>query len=220
MESKTLGLDNRVYVGQLFKAAFGAMPVYMTFPLGKKQEVDMSGYAPKITEQVSPEEAARLSIYGTPVVFPMKFLGDEKMKKYNDKGQLVETSLSDFWLPDATMADFSRAKNIIKTNTLGSNGTIKEVYGFDDWNIRIRTLCLRNREMSEREQEKEILEWFSIVGSIGVEGYLFTKKNIKSIVLEDIDIKSVSGSPNVIPIEITAVSDDPDEFFITENNIL
>lgn len=216
MESKTLGLDNRVYVGQLFKAAFGAMPVYMTFPLGKKQEVDMSGYAPKITEQVSPEEAERLSIYGTPVVFPMKFLGGT-FKKYDDKGRLLDTSLSDFWLPDATMADFSRAKNIIKTNTLGSNGTIKEVYGFDDWNIRIRTLCLRNREMDEREQEKKILEWFNIVGSIGVEGYLFTKKNIKSIVLEDIDIKSVSGSPNVIPIEITAVSDEAVELAITLN---
>lgn len=215
MESKTLGIDNRVYLGQLFKAAFGTTPLYMTFPLGKKREVDMSGYNPKITEIVTPEEAVRKSIYGTPIVFPVKFLGNNKLKKYDDKGRLIDFSLSDFWLPDATMIDFSRAKNIIKTNTLGANGTVKEVYGFDDWNIRIRTLCLRNRELTEREQEKKLLEWFSVVGKIGVEGYLFTKKDIKSIVLEDIDIKSISGSPNVIPIELTAVSDENVEIVIT-----
>ena len=83
---------------------------------------------------------------------------------------------------------------------------------------RIRTLCIRNKELSEREQEKKILEWFQVVGSIGIEGYLFTKKNIKSIVLEDIDIKSISGSPNVIPIEITAVSDEAIELAITLND--
>ena len=213
MDNKTLGLDNRVYVGQLFKAAFGVMPVYLTFPLGQSPTPDMLGYDPKIMERVMPEEAERKSIYGTPVVFPMKFLGGQ-FKKYDDKGRLVDTSLNDFWLPDATMADFSRAKNIIKTTTLGANGTVKEVYGFDDWDIRIRTLCLRNKELTEREQEKKILEWFGVAGSIGIEGYLFTKKNIKSIVLEDIDIKSVSGSPNVIPIEITAVSDEPIELLI------
>lgn len=213
MENKTLGLDNRMYVGQLFKAAFGAMPVYLTFPLGKSPTPDMSGYDIHLADNATPEEAERKSIYGTPVVFPIKFLGG-KFKKYDDKGRLVDTSLNDFWLPDATMVDFSRAKNIIKTATLGANGTVKEVYGFDDWNIRIRTLCLRNRELTEREQEKKILEWFEVAGSIGIEGYLFTKKNIKSIVLEDIDIKSISGSPNVIPIEITAVSDEPIELLI------
>lgn len=218
MESKTLGLDNRAYVGQLFKAAFGVMPVYITIPLGKTKQADMSGYHPKIMESILPEEAERISIYGTPIVFPMKFLGGDKFLKYDDKGRLVDFSLSDFWLPDATMADFSRAKNIIKTNTLGANGTIKEIYGFDDWHIRIRTLCIRNKEFSEREQEKKILEWFQVVGSIGIEGYLFTKKNIKSIVLEDIDIKSISGSPNVIPIEITAVSDEAIELAITLND--
>lgn len=48
MDNKTLGLDNRVYVGQLFKAAFGVMPVYLTFPLGQSPTPDMLGYEVEI----------------------------------------------------------------------------------------------------------------------------------------------------------------------------
>lgn len=54
----------------------------------KTPQADLQSYEPKISQVVSPEEAVRKSIYGTPVVFPIKFLGDEKMKKYNDKGRL------------------------------------------------------------------------------------------------------------------------------------
>ena len=39
---------------------------------------------------------------------------------------------------------------------------------------------------------------------------------ITSIVLEDMDIKSITGSPDVIPIEFQAVSDEAIELQITK----
>ncbi|WP_394800915.1 DUF6046 domain-containing protein [Ornithobacterium rhinotracheale] len=40
---------------------------------------------------------------------------------------------------------------------------------------------------------------------------MFGKKNIDNIVIESIDITSVEASPNVIPIELNCVSDEPFE---------
>ena len=50
MDSHQGNIDNRTVVGQLFKAAFGTMPVYLTIPLGKTAQPDLSGYAPTIDE--------------------------------------------------------------------------------------------------------------------------------------------------------------------------
>ena len=214
-DKEILGIDNRVVLGQLFKLAFGTTPIYMPFPIGKPQEVDMSGYKAELKEEPIYKDVVRQSIYGTPVVFPIMFRGGT-FKKYDDKGKIIDFSMSDFWLPDATMVDFSRAKNIVKTNVLGSNGTVKEIYGFDDWNIRIRSLCIKGRDMTARDFEKHLTEWFQITGSIGVQGSLFLEKGITSIVLEDMDIKSITGSPDVIPIEFQAVSDEAIELQITK----
>ena len=188
-DKEILGIDNRVVLGQLFKLAFGTTPIYMPFPIGEPKEVDMSGYQAELKEEPVYKDVARQSIYGTPVVFPIMFRGGT-FKKYDDKGKIVDFSMSDFWLPDATMVDFSRAKNIVKTNVLGS--------------------------MTARDFEKHLTEWFQITGSIGVQGSLFLEKGITSIVLEDMDIKSITGSPDVIPIEFQAVSDEAIELQITK----
>ena len=75
MNKEILGIDNRVVLGQLFKLAFGTTPIYMPFPIGKPQEVDMSGYQAELKEEPVYKDVVRQSIYGTPVVFPIMFRG-------------------------------------------------------------------------------------------------------------------------------------------------
>lgn len=213
MNDKLIGIDNRAVLGQLFKAAFGTIPVYLTLPIGKKTPPDLSGYNPKVMESLY-EEYERKSIYGTPIVFPILFKGDE-YEVYDKKGQIIKRKYEDFWLPAATMVDFNRPKNIIKTNVLGGNGTVKEIYGFDDWVVRLRILCI-DGDLKAREYEDKLIEFSKIIQPIAVQGFLFTKKEINSIVIEEIDIRSVTGSPNVIPIELSCISDEAVEILNTK----
>ena len=200
-------MDNRYNISQLFKLAFGTnLPVYLTVPIGK-EPTHTAEYGSIRT--VGREEAMRLSKLGTPIVFPMKFTAGS-YKFYDYQSKIVEKQLSDFWLPPATMVDFSRVKNISRTDVIGGNGTVKEIYGFDDWQIRIRTVC-HNDELSSREYEKRLIEWSEVIQSISVEGDLFGWKNIHNLVIESIDIRSLEGTPNIIPIELNCISDEPFE---------
>lgn len=200
-------MDRRFEISQLFKLAFGvSSPVYLTFPIGKQKQPEIHYSGIKLKESELPE-AERLSRFGTPIIFPVKFIADD-YKVYDDNAKIIKRKFADFWFPPATMVDFSKDKAIINTNVIGGSGTVKEIFGFEDWSIRIRTLCITD-EISAREYEKRIIEWFNVVQSIKVEGDLFQGKNIFNIVIEDIDIKSIEGKPGVIPIELSCSSDQP-----------
>ncbi len=215
MDSKLFGIDNRAVLGQLFRTAFGVAPIYIVEPLGKTKEIKIEGFNPSVKDDFINEDKVLKSVYGTPIIFPVQFRGGDypiydwygkpKMKRYDD-----------LWLPATTMVDFSRAKNAIKTNVLGANGTVKEIFGFDDWNIRIRMLCLNDNRFKAREYADMLQDWFEIAGGINVFGSIFSKKEIYNIVIENIDIKSVTGSPDVIPIELSAVSNEPVEIFLNK----
>ena len=200
-------MDDRYNISQLFKLAFGTnLPVYLTVPIGKEPARTAEYSSIRTVER---EEAMRLSKLGTPIVFPVKFTAGS-YKFYDYRSKIVEKHLADFWLPPATMVDFSRVKNISRTDVIGGNGTVKEIYGFDDWQIRIRTVC-HNDELSSREYEKRLIEWSEVIQSISVEGDLFGWKNIHNLVIESIDIRSLEGAPNIIPIDLNCISDEPFE---------
>lgn len=202
-------MDSRYAISQLFELAFGVKnPVYLTVPIGKQKNIDIQYPTIKIKESEL-EEAGRFSRFGTPIIFPIKFKGGS-YKVYDSKGKIQLQQFEDFWFPPATMVDFTRPKNITKTDVLGGNGTVKEIFGFDDWNIRIRTLCIKD-EFTAREYEKKIIDFEKIVQSISIEGDLFGWKDIHNLTIDEIDIKSIDGSPNVIPIELMCSSDEPFE---------
>ena len=69
----------------------------------------------------------------------------------------------------------------VKTNVLGANGTVKEIFGFDDWQIRIRMLCLNDNKYTARQYADILQDWFEIAGSINVRGSIFSKKEIYNI---------------------------------------
>lgn len=215
MDSKITGIDNRAVLGQLFRAAFGVAPVYITVPIGKTKEIKIEGFNPNVKEDFVNEDQILKSVYGTPIIYPVQFRGGD-YPVYDWYGKPKLKRYDDLWIPATTMLDFSRAKNTIKTNVLGLNGTVKEVFGFDDWQIRIRMLCLNDNKFKAREYADMLQDWFEIAGGINVFGSIFSKKEIYNILIEDYDVRSVSGSPDVIPIEMTAVSNEPVEIFLNK----
>jgi len=204
--------DVKYNISQLFKAAFGVnSPVYVTESLQRtqKNEFDWSGI--ETLPDFNPKEAN--SWMGTPIIGLLRLRGGE-FKKYNQIGELVDVVVGETFLPPTTMFTFSRAKNITKTNILGSNGTVKEIYGFDDWQIDVKGLCLDTPSMSATEKMEQLLQYESLAGSIAVGGKLFTKKEIHAVVIEDFKIESIQGSPDVIPFTMRLISDEPIELFL------
>ncbi|MBU2923058.1 hypothetical protein KO504_17040 [Winogradskyella psychrotolerans] len=197
-------------ISQLFNAAFGFIPITYKPQIGL-QPVGKAVYASVPTEEY--EAAKKMSWMGTPIMFPVSFISSgNKYLQYNGRGELVEVEdLADFDLPPTTVVDFRRAKNVTKTNVLGSNGTVKEIYGFDDWQIRIRGLCLDTPTVKAYDLQSELLKWDNLADAIEVQGDLFVDKDIYRITIEEINFTQPQGRHNVIPFEITASSDQPIE---------
>ncbi|WP_300978931.1 DUF6046 domain-containing protein [Flavobacterium sp.] len=198
--------DSRYNLSQLFKSAFGInSPIFITQPLSKEQKETFDYRGIEMITDYHKSEAT--SWMGTPIIGLLKFKGGT-YKRYNSRGVLEDRQMLDFTLPPATLFSFRRAKNITKTNLLGSNGTVKEIFGFDDWIIEAKGLAIDTPEMSATDQIKILEEWENLASSIEIKGGLFTNKNINAITIDDYREESVQGSPGIIPFSMTLSSDE------------
>jgi len=153
---------------------------------------------------------------GTNTFKPIKFKGGN-YKKLSLSNELPDTyGFTAFELPVTTLIDFTRAKNIIRTPILGGTGSVKELYGFDDWQINIRTVCLNTKGRTATNWKHNLLTWEMVVEGIEVEGDVFAEKDISHIVINQMNIKQIEGKPWMIPIEIQAESATP--FELNGNN--
>lgn len=196
--------DVRYDIGAVMQAAFGVnLPLYMPYPIIEKRA---SGIDYQSVQYVDADKAKQKSVFGTPVLFPVTFKAGT-YKVFDVQGNLKDKSYKAYTLPAATLIDFSRSKNIVKTTVLGGHGTVKEIFGRDDWQIRMRGVCLATDTETTAEQQERLLKWSEIMGSIGVEGDLFVDKDVLAITIESIDFKQLQGKPGVVPFEISATSD-------------
>jgi len=210
--------DIRYQLSQLFEVAFGVKnPVFLTEPItiGTVASRDASyGNIPLNETQAS----GATSWMGTPMVAPLTFRGGI-YQTYGIGGQLEDYPLNDFMLPAATLMDFTREKNIVRTSILGKNGTVKELYSFGDWKIRIRGLCLNDRprqnDPTAEQQKQNLIAWEKVAGHISVRGNpLFNEKEIYAIVIGSITFRQLQGREGVVPFEIEAESDEPEELLL------
>ena len=202
-------MDNKYIVTELFRKAFGInIPFYITADLRGKTPNNISFSGIESLPQYY--NAKDTSWMGTPILFNALFKGGT-YQEYNLKGELIDTKLPDLVLPPATMFQFRRPKNITRTNVLGSNGTVKEIFGFDDWLIDVRGLCLDEPNRSAQSQLDELLKYEKLADSIEVEGELFTQRNIHRVCLNDWNDNIPQASPGVVAFSFQLYSDDPIE---------
>lgn len=199
--------DVRYNLSQLFSAAFGInSPIFITEPLTKKEKQTFDYKGIKYIKEYHETEAT--SWMGTPIIGLLKFKAG-LYQQYNANGILEDKQMQDFILPEATLFSFRRAKNITKTNLLGSNGTVKEIFGFDDWIIDVKGLAIDTPKQGAKEQIQQLMEWENLASSIEISGSLFTRqKKINAIVIEDYKEESIQGSPGIIPFSMTLSSDE------------
>ena len=137
---------------------------------------------------------------------------------YDDSGKVYKRKMDDWTLPYSCIIDFSREKIITQTKTLGGTGTVKELFGLDDWEITIRGIAFNDRIWDNQKSAQEIIdklvEWNHVCDSIPVVGNLFGRKDIDNIVIKKLSIQPIEGRYNVIPFQIDAISDEPIELIL------
>lgn len=165
----------------------------------------------------SPDEVERMSWMGTPVVGSFSFRAGS-YNTYTVKGQTGKVEMPDFLFPYATMVTFSRAMNMTQTKVIGNAGTVKEIYGLDDWDIQIQGICLTDRDRlahrTAAEQIDELVRWRNVADTINVSGALFSNKDIYALCIKSFSISPQQGRPGAIPFTIEAVSDEPIELVL------
>ncbi|WP_417366898.1 DUF6046 domain-containing protein [Flavobacterium beibuense] len=192
-------------VAQLFQVAFGLnSPVFITEPILKNTPANISFKGVEMLPDYYEPEAK--SWMGTPIIFPSSFNG-RSYKRYDTTGRIEYVAMDDMFFPPATMFSFRRSKNITRTTLLGNEGTIKEIYGFDDWVIDVRGLCLDEPNRSAHEQLEALLRWEEIADAIDISGQLFEQRKISRVAIADWADNVQQGSPGVISFQCQLFSD-------------
>lgn len=73
----------------------------------------------------------------TPPAFPAGYIPPEIITGDTDRLIIGSDFFSEFEFPSGSKISLRQEKNIVITNVAGMKGSVKELTGFDDWNITI-----------------------------------------------------------------------------------
>lgn len=156
----------------------------------KITEEEKKNYDPKYMIQVGEETNPDLitSQLGTPVQFPMGFVGDYE---YNIRrgGRIEKKFMKGTWLPFTSVASFSRAKRFTETYMSGQQGSVIEEYGFEPWDIRVQGFIIKNDKAlvggnsTVEDQVRELQQWEELSDAIQVKGRHFEVLNIHKVAI-------------------------------------
>lgn len=169
--------------------------------------------------QVVPDEEARATSHiGTPIFYPITLRGGT-YKSYDHQGKVVDTQLGDLRLPISSVVEMSSTKVITKTQVSASGASVKEVYGFGDWDIRITGILFDeqthpNGANTVETMEARLLEFDELADSIGVDAELFNRRGIDRLVIRSINFQAIPGKPRLIGYQMQCESDAPIELLI------
>ena len=164
------------------------------------------------------EDTNMVSGLGTQILYPLVFQSGS-YKKYNQKGEIENVRMGSFRLPITSIASFRNDKIMGVTRVNGGNGTVKEIYGFDDWQVTINGFLIPDSSQpqgfnSPFEQEKELHRWNNLASSISVFGKPFSIHKIYNLTIKGMTFEPVRGKPLIRTFTINAISDEPIELNI------
>ncbi len=206
-------------IPNLFLSAFGLKIEKMYAPqIGSNLPQEPGDLYSGIEVITSLQEAVKISHLGTPILFPITFLAGTYKAYDKVTGAIEDVVMEEFQLPTACVASFRRRKIMNTTRMSGGYGTVKEIYGFDDYQININGFFIPDPgqpqgKISVLEQENELNKWDGLASSIKVSSELFNLREIPAIVMEEFNVVPERGKPNIRPFSIRAISDEPTEIF-------
>ena len=189
----------------------------ITQAFGLSKLVDATGGYRNLEVIEEPWEAHRTTYLGTPILYPVIFKG-QGYRYFKENGQVATKQLQDFELPAVTLSSFSRAKNISETELTAGYGSVDEMFGFQDYKIEIKGLCMAEKSHPHAKQAmdqlKRLREFESVGEAIPVVSDIYSLLGINAIVIKDLSLEQLAGRPGVIPFRITAKSSTPKELIL------
>ena len=153
------------------------------------------------------DDAEKTSWFGLPVYDTVLF---EPLEYTDDDGNTV--SLDVPLTLDIAIIEINQAKNIVKTQRAGKNGTIKEYMGLGDYNINIKGFLVSEVAGAHPDQTtKEFHAFCKAPKEIKVSSNFLSYFDIYTIVVESFNVRQVEGMRNVFEYEITASDETPFE---------
>lgn len=169
--------------------------------------------------QVVPDaEAYAMSRLGTPILMPITLLGGS-YKRYASDGRVETVQVEDLRLPASSVTEMSVSKSITKTQVSASGASVKEVFSYGDWDMRISGIILDEEKHPQNansleEMEERLLGFDRLADSIGVRADLFARRGIDRLVIRSINFNQVPGKPRWIGFQMQCESDAPLELLI------
>jgi hypothetical protein len=206
-------------LANLFMQAFGVKigGIYRPEQASGNAE-DPTGFFTGVEIVEDENDTNHKSAFGTQILFPIVFQSGP-YQQYNRDGEIETKNMESFRLPIASIVSFRRDKIMGVTRINGGHGTVKEIYGFDDWQVSINGFLIPDGSQPQGfktpfEQEKELVKWDNLASSIEVFGKPFTVHKIKRLTIKSISFEPMRGKPNIRTFTITAISDDAIELNI------
>jgi hypothetical protein len=232
-------------IGKLYADAFPSLASQALFKLegvndlAKEKITDKIGYGFKIPQEeqknlnldwngvksIQVSEANAFSYLGTPIFHQIRLKAGNYYILENGNA-VLKNFPADLILPATTTVDINRAKVIAKTQINGNSGTVKEVWGFSDWEITVRGMIItegenegNNANIFPEKEINSIYEYENITDSIEVSGGMFGILKIKRLCIEKITFSQVTGMPNIIPFQMNCTSDEAAEIIFKNNQL-
>lgn len=153
------------------------------------------------------DEAEATSWFGLPVFDTVIF---EPLEYTDDEGNDVTLDVP--LQLDIAVIEVNQAKNIVKTQRAGKNGTIKEFMGMGDYNITIRGWIVTEVATAHPDQTtKEFHQFCKAPKEIKVGSLFLSYFDIYTIVIESFTVRQLEGKRNIFEYEIVASDETPFE---------
>ncbi|MCH4824299.1 DUF6046 domain-containing protein [Gramella lutea] len=201
-------------IPNIFLEAFGLKVEKMYSPsLDSNLPQDPNGLYQGIEIVEDLQEATKLSHLGTPILFPITFLSGTYQYFDRETGEILRKQMPEFQLPSTCVASFRRPKVINKTRMNGGYSTVKEIFGFTDYEITINGFFIPEPGqpqgfVSPKAQEDQMVKWDDLADAVQVSSQIFLSREIHTILIEDFQPVPQRGRPNLVPFTIRAVSDE------------
>lgn len=147
-----------------------------------------------------------LSNFGLPVFDVLEF---DKLDYTDLNGKKYSLTSMTF---GTVLIDVTMSKNIVTTAIQGRNGTVKEYISDGDFQINIKGVIVGyGQDVKPLDLKKQLIEFCKAPVEFGVASNFLSDFDIHSMVIKDYSFPQVEGQRNVVPFELTCLSDSPIE---------
>ena len=156
-----------------------------------------------------PDPIIRTSYLGTPIMSNVVF----KAPKANNENEAGQFNYLEKFTLDHVLVSIRQAKQIVKTQVEGMEGTIKEYISLGDYEITINGKLVNEEDpfAAPRAALNDLLAFLNYGGAIEIASKATKPYGIRSVVVMDYVVNEQAGVINEYPIRIRLLSDTPEE---------